>query len=117
MLSHGVWRYCRWCPSYQDVEALMAARGISLTSEAVRSWCRKCGQAYANTLRRRCPRPGDTWHLDEVLRTIHGERHSLWRAVDHDGHVLDILPAQEYRLQMTQRFQTWREITGSTMAA
>jgi putative transposase len=57
----------------------------------VRSWCGKFGQGYANQLRRRRPRPGDQWHLDEVFLTIHGERHYLWRAVDQDGHVLDIL--------------------------
>ena len=69
----------------------MAERGVILTYEAVRYWCRKFGQAYANQLRRRRPRPGDKWHLDEVFLTIHGERHYLWRAVDQDGHVLDIL--------------------------
>jgi putative transposase len=54
-------------------------------------WCRKFGQAYANQLRRRRPRPGDKWHLDEVFLTINGERHYLWRAVDQDGNILDIL--------------------------
>jgi putative transposase len=56
-----------------------------------RSWCRKFGQDYANQLRHRRPQPGDKWHLDEVFLTIHGERHSLWRAVDQDDNVLDIL--------------------------
>jgi putative transposase len=69
----------------------MAERGIILTSEAVRYWCRQFGQAYANQLRRRRPQPGDKWHLDEVFLPIHGERHYLWRAVDQDGHGLDIL--------------------------
>jgi putative transposase len=69
----------------------MAARGVILTYEAVRSWCRKFGQAYAKALRQRHPRPGDKWHLDEVFLTIHGERQYLWRAVDQDGYVLDIL--------------------------
>jgi putative transposase len=66
-------------------------RGITVTSEAIRKWCRKFGQPYANQLRRRRPRLGDTWHLDEVFLTINGERHYLWRAVDRDGNVLDIL--------------------------
>jgi putative transposase len=91
IISHYVWLYFRSCLSYRDVEELMAARGITLTYEALRYWCRKFGQAYANQLRRRRPRPGDTWHLDEVFLTIHGERHYLWQAVDQDGHVLDIL--------------------------
>ena len=90
IISHCVWLYVRFCLSYRDVEELMAERGVLLTYEAVRYWCRKFGQAYANQLRRRRPQPGDKWHLDEVFLTIHGERHYLWRAVDQDGHVLDI---------------------------
>jgi putative transposase len=91
IISHCVWLYFRFCLSYRDVEELMAVRGVILTYEAVRYWCRKFGQAYANQLRRRRPRPGDKWHLDEVFLTINGARHYLWRAVDQDGHVLDIL--------------------------
>ena len=91
IISHGVWLYFRFCLSYRDVEELLFARGVIVTYEAIRKWCRKFGQPYANQLRRRRPRPGDKWHLDEVFLTIHGERHYLWRAVDQDGHVLDIL--------------------------
>jgi putative transposase len=86
-----VWLSCRVCLSYRDVEELMAARGVILTSEAVRYGCRKFGQAYANQWRRRRPSPGDTWHLDEVVVTIRGTRHDLWRAVDQAGNVLDSL--------------------------
>jgi putative transposase len=89
IISHCVWLYFRFCLSYRDVEERMAPRGVILTYEAVRSWCRKFGQAYANALRQRHPRPGDKWHLDEVFLTIHGERQYLWRAVDQDGYVLD----------------------------
>jgi putative transposase len=91
IISHSVWLYYRFTLSYRDVEELMAARGVTLSHEAVRYWCRKFGQAYANALCRRHPRPGDKWHLDEVFLTINQERHYLWRAVDQDGHVLDIL--------------------------
>jgi putative transposase len=90
-ISHGVWLYDRFCLSYRDVEELLFARGVIVTYEAIRKWCRKFGQAYANQLRRRRPKPGDKWHLDEVFLTIHGARHDLWRAVDQDGHGLDIL--------------------------
>ena len=69
----------------------MLVRGVIVTYEAIRKWCRKFGQAYASQLRRRRPKPGDQWHLDEVFLTIHGERHYLWRAVDQEGNVLDIL--------------------------
>jgi putative transposase len=91
IISHCVWLYFRFCLSYRDVEELMAERGVLLTNEAVRYWCRKFGQAYANQLRRRRPRPGDKWPLDEVFLTINDTRHYLWRAVDQDGHILDIL--------------------------
>jgi putative transposase len=91
IISHSVWLYYRFSLSYRDVEEVMAERGVTLSHEAVRYWCRKFGQAYANALRRRHPRPGDKWHLDEVFLTINKERHYLWRAVDQDGHVLDIL--------------------------
>src|SRR5262245_3678568 len=91
IISHAVWLYFRFCLSYRDVEELLFARGIVVTYEAIRQWCRKFGQAYANQPRRRRPQPGDKWHPDEVFLSINGQRHYLWRAVDQDGTVLDIL--------------------------
>src|ERR687893_2127446 len=91
IISHAVWLYFRFCLSYRDVEELLFARGVTVTYEAIRKWCRKFGQEYANQLRHRRPRPGDKWHLDEVFLTINGARQYLWRAVDQDGNVLDIL--------------------------
>jgi putative transposase len=91
IISHCVWLYFRFSLSYRDGEELMAERGVLLTYEAVRYWCGKFGQVYANQLHRRRPRPGDKWHLDEMFLTIQGAHHYLWRAVDQDGHVLDIL--------------------------
>jgi putative transposase len=91
IISHGVWLYFRFCLSYRDVEELLFARGVIVSYEAIRKWCRKFGQRYANELRHRGPKPGDKWHLDEVFLTIRGTRHYLWRAVDQDGHILDIL--------------------------
>jgi putative transposase len=91
IISHGVWLYFRFCLSYRDVEELLCARGVLVTYEAIRQWCRKFGQPYANQLRHRRPEPGDKWHLDEVFLTIRGTRHYLWRAVDQDGNILDIL--------------------------
>jgi putative transposase len=91
IISHGVWLYDRFCLSYRHVEELLFVRGITVTAEAIRKWCRKFGQPYANQLRRRRPRLGDTWYLPEVFLTINGERHYLWRAIDRDGNVLDIL--------------------------
>jgi putative transposase len=103
IISHCVWLYCRFCLSYRDVEELMAERRISLTYEAVRYWCREFGQAYARALRRR-PRSGDKRHLDEVFLTIHGERHYLWRAVDQDGHMLDILVQRSRNKRAAKKF-------------
>ena len=73
------------------VEDLLAARGIIVSFEAVRSRAETCGRIYANKIRWRVPRFGDKWHLDEVVITINGKKHGLWRAVDADGFVLDAL--------------------------
>ena len=91
VIAHAVWLYFRFALSYRNVEELLAERGVTLSYETVCQWCQKFGQAYANTLRRRRPRPGDKWHLDEVFVSINGAQHYLWGAVDQDGNVLDIL--------------------------
>jgi len=91
IIAHAVWLSFRFSLSYRDVEELLAERGVVLTDETVRQWCRKFGQRYANALRRRRPQPGDTWPLDAVFSSINGRAHSRWRAVDQDGQVLDIL--------------------------
>src|SRR5713101_2075143 len=104
IISHAVWLYFRFCLSFRDVEELLFERGVVVTSEAIRKWCRKFGQQYANQLRRRRPRPGDKWHLDEVFLTIKGERHYLWRAVDQDGNVLDILVQRRRNKRAAKKF-------------
>ncbi len=91
IISHCVWLYFRFSLSLRDVEEMLAMRGVSLSYETVREWCLKFGQTYANGLRRRSSRPGDRWHLDEVFLKINGRLHYLWRAVDQDGDVLDIM--------------------------
>jgi putative transposase len=102
--SHCVWLYFRFCLSYRDVEELMAARGVIPTYEAVRSWCQKFGQIYANQLRRRRPRPGNMWHLDEVFPPLKGEENYLWLAVDQDGHGLDILVQRRRNKKAAKKF-------------
>ncbi|GAB3170696.1 IS6 family transposase [Streptomyces incanus] len=82
----------------------MLQRGVIVSHEAVRRWCLKFGQDYANALRRRRPRPGDKWHLDEVFLTVHGERKYLWRAVDQDGNVLDTLVQNRRDKAAARRF-------------
>ena len=81
----------RFGVSFRDVEDLLAQRSIMVSYEAIRLWCLTFGSAYARRLKRRQGRLGDTWHLDEVFVTIQGQRRYLWRAVDQDGDVLDIL--------------------------
>ena len=104
IIAHAVWLYFRFALSYRDVEELLAERGVVVTYETIRQWCRKFGQTYANELRRRRPRPGDKWHLDEVFITINGETHYLWRAVDQDGVVLDILVQRRRNKTAAKKF-------------
>ncbi|MDQ3685745.1 MAG: IS6 family transposase [Acidobacteriota bacterium] len=104
IISHCVWLYFRFAFSYRDVEEIMVVRGVALTYETVREWCRKFGQTFANDLRRRRPRPGDKWHLDEVFIKINGKDHYLWRAVDQDGNVLDILVQSRRNKKAAKRF-------------
>src|SRR3954465_7428289 len=91
VISHAVWLYLRFPLSLRMVEELLAARGIIVSHETIRQWALKFGQAFANRIRRRLPRAGEKWHLDEVVIKIAGKKHWLWRAVDQDGIVLDIL--------------------------
>jgi putative transposase len=91
VISHAVWLYFRFPLSLRHVDEILAARGIDVSHETVRQWGLKFGQAFANQIRRRLPRAGDKWHLDEVAVKIAGVQHWLWRAVDQDGTVLDIL--------------------------
>ena len=82
----------------------MAVRGITLTYEAIREWCLKFGQTYANELRRRRPRPGDKWHLDEVFIKINGRIMICGEAVDQDGNVLDILVQSRRNKKAAKKF-------------
>ncbi|MDQ0904514.1 putative transposase [Streptomyces canus] len=99
-----MWLYHRFPLSFREVEELMLERGIVLSYETVRRWCVKFGPAYARELRRRRPRPGDKWHLDEVFIKINGEQKYLWRAVDQDGMVLDILVQNQRDKTAARRF-------------
>jgi len=82
------WLYFKFAT---EPEEMLAVRGILVSHETVRQWALKFGQSFANQIRRRLPAPGDKWHLDEVVISISGEKHRLWRAVDQHGTVLDIL--------------------------
>ena len=97
IISHAVWLYYRFLLSYRvllsyrDVEELLAERGIAVSYETIRRWCRTFGQCFADGVRRRRSRPGDTWHCDEMQLKSNGHKHWRWRAVDQEGGVLAIL--------------------------
>jgi putative transposase len=89
IIAHAVWLYFRLPLSLRLVEEMLLERGIVVSYETVRRWAVKFGPAYARRLRRKTPSRRDIWHLDEVVVTIAGQKHWLWRAVDQDGYVLD----------------------------
>ena len=91
IISHAVWLYHRYCLSFRDVEDLLAERGIIVSYETIRQWCGEVRPRLRPALKRRQGRLGDTWFLDEVFVTINGQRQYLWRAVDQDGDLIDIL--------------------------
>ena len=91
VISYAVYLYFRFPLSLRMVEEMLAVRGIEVSHETVRKWGLKFGREIANGIRRRRPQGGDKWHLDEMVVTIKGKKHWLWRAVDAEGHVLDAL--------------------------
>jgi transposase-like protein len=91
VIRQAVWLYLRFTLSYRDVEELLAERGLEVSYETVRRWVLKFGPVIAHNLRRLRPRPSPRWHLDEMVVKIAGERMYLWRAVDDEGEVLDLL--------------------------
>ncbi len=91
VIQHSVWLYLRFTLSYRDVEELLVERGLDVSYETIRRWVLKFGTTFARRLRRRRPRPSSRWHLDEMVVRIGGKRMYLWRAVDDEGEVLDVL--------------------------
>lgn len=91
IIQHVAWPYCRFTLSFRDVEDLFAERGLDISYESIRYWVLKFGPAFARKIRSRRPRQNSCWHLDEVFFSIRGKKMYLWRAVDSEGEVLDIL--------------------------
>src|SRR5271154_3663239 len=91
IIRHAVWLYVRFTLSFRDVEDLLAERGLDISYEPVRRWVLKFGPMFARELLRRRHRPTSKWHLDEMAVLIGGKRFWLWRAVDDEGEVLDLL--------------------------
>ncbi|KAA0585143.1 transposase-like protein [Azospirillum lipoferum] len=91
IMQHAIWLYLRFTLSYRDVEELLAERGIDVSYETVRRWVAKFGPAIAGNLRRLRPKPSPRWHLDEMVIRVSGQLMYLWRAVDDEGEVLEVL--------------------------
>ena len=91
VIDQAIWLYLRFTLSFRDVEDLLAERGIAVSYETVRRWVNHFGPMIAAQLRKRRPKPHATWHLDEVYLKIDGRMAYLWRAVDAEGEVLDVL--------------------------
>src|ERR687894_523008 len=89
IIAHAIWLYFRFPLSLRLVEEMLLERGILVSHETVRRWALKFGPDYARRLKRKRPNRRDIWHLDEVVITIAGRKHWLWRAVDQNGYVLD----------------------------
>lgn len=104
VIQHAVWLYHCFSLSLRDVELILAARGVVVSYESIRDWSLRFGQLFANALKRRRPRPGDKWFMDEVFIRVRGKRHYLWRAVDQDGNVLDILVQSRRNAKAAKRF-------------
>jgi putative transposase len=104
IIQYAVWLYFVFPLSFRDVELLLHQRGIVVSHEAIRSWCYKFGPHFAQQVRQKRRSATDKWHLDEVFVTINGQRYYLWRAVDSEGMVLDILMQTRRNAQAAKRF-------------
>ena len=104
IISHAVWFDYRFKLSYRDIEELLAERGIDVSCETVHRWCAKFGAAYAKRLPVVLDKPSTTWHIDEVLVRIAGKQMYLWRLVDDEGEVLDVLLQTRRNKRAATRF-------------
>jgi putative transposase len=104
VIEHAVWLYHCFSLSLREVELILATRGIVVSYESIREWSLRFGRLFANRLKRRRPRPGDKWHMDKVFIRIRGKLHYLWRAVDQEGRVLDILAQSRRNACAAKRF-------------
>jgi len=104
IISPAIWLYHHFCLGFREVEELLAGRGVTLPYETLRYWCRKIGSDHARQLKKRQRRIGDTGHIDEFLVTIQGQRHELWRVVDQDADVFDLVVQRPRNHREAERF-------------
>lgn len=104
IIEYAVWLYFRFSLSLRDVEDLLSERGIIVSHETIRFWVVKFGRQYAKSIRRDRPQVVDKWHLDEVVISIRGKKHWVWRAVNQHGNPLDILVQSRRNTKAAMRF-------------
>jgi putative transposase len=104
IISYVVWSYHRFNDSYRDVKERLLYRGISVSHEAIRTWCLKFGSRFCHVIKKREPKPADKWHLDEMAVKLNGESYYLWRAVDSEGYELDVFLQKRRNKRAATRF-------------
>ncbi len=104
IIARAVWLYHRFTLSFRDVEDLLAERGITVSYESIRQWCLTFGPDYARRIKKRQGPRGDRWFLDEIVVSIQGKRRYLWRAVDQDGDLVEILVQKRKDTNAAKRF-------------
>ena len=104
IIAQAVWLYHRFTLSFRDVEDLLAERGVTVSYETIRQWCLRFGPDYARRIKKRQGPRGDGWFLDEVVVSIQGKRRYLWRAVDQDGDLIEILVQKRKDTKAAKRF-------------
>ena len=104
IISHAVSLYYRFTLSLRAIEDLLAERGVIVSYESIRRWCKKFGPAYARRIKKHLGPRGDVWHMDEMVINIQGDQYYLWRAVDQDGDTLDILIQKRKNKKAALRF-------------
>jgi putative transposase len=106
IIARAVWLYYRFPLNLRHVEEMLLERGIVVSYETIRRWGRRHGPEYVRGIRRKQPSSNDVWHLDEVVITIAGKKHWLWRAVDQDGYVLDEIVQTRRNTKAAKRLLT-----------
>lgn len=104
IISHCIWLYHRFSLSYRDIEELMFSRGVHVSCESIRRWCKKFSRYVTKTLRKKEAIRGEKWHLDEMTIKIQGEAYVLWRAVDSQGYELDMFIQKRRNKKAALRF-------------
>lgn len=104
IIGFAIWSYHRFNDSYRDVAERLAYRGVVVSYETIRAWCKKFGRHFSDVIKKRAYKPSDKWHLDEMMVKLNGESFILWRAVDSDGFELDVFLQKRKNKKAAIRF-------------